>query len=110
MRRLKFAELQPEHQREILSHLKRGEAESTVWELVPKFPVNEAAAFAWDMSVVVSERRVRDVVLGLASGNKLRPILMDSTNEDAPWIEGIHRSVAAERLKRKTMPALVRVL
>ena len=108
MRRFyKFSELGAEHQGEVVGHLGRKAAASTRWELVRDFPIENAVALASDLSVMVSDHRVRSVVLGLEAGGKFRPILVDEIGD--PWIEGIHRSFAAEELGYGSVPALVRV-
>jgi hypothetical protein len=106
----KFADLEREHQWEVAGQLGRRLAARTVWELHPRFPTEGAAAIAWDASVTVSERRVREVKLALEAGGSLRPILIDALDENRePWIEGIHRSIAASELGLETIPALLRV-
>jgi|SRR5271154_1094861 len=105
----KFSEMSEEHRWEIAKNLGEATAKKTRWEFSPKFPTEEAVAIADDVYVMISERRVKDVVLGLEAGYEFRPILIDTLDERGPWMEGIHRSTAAVELGRKTVPAFVRV-
>lgn len=105
----KFSEMDSEHKEEIVSQLGRNAAQKTQWEFHKKFPTEAAAALASDVSVMISDRRVRDVVMGLEAGGEFRPILIDDLGEDGPWMEGIHRSIAAEELGLKFLPAFVRI-
>lgn len=107
----RFSELDPEHQREVLWHLDRKLATKTVWEFVPKFPAEEAAGFAWDISVMVHDSHVEAVKRAIKDEGILRPILIDNLeeNDDKWWMEGIHRSIAANEIGLKTVPVLLRV-
>jgi len=105
----KFSEMSRDHKREIVSHLGRKAAPKTSWEYVPKFPTEAASALANDVAIIVSDRRVAAVVSGLKAGGTFRPILIDELNEGNEWVEGIHRSIAAEELRLKTVPVFVRI-
>lgn len=91
-----------------MGHVGRKAAVGTKWEFIKAFPTENAVALASDLSVMVSDWRVRMVVLGLEAGGEFRPILIDEI-ASIPWIEGIHRSFAAEDLDYTSVPALVRV-
>lgn len=106
----RFSDLDREHQIEVIGNLGRPAAEKTVWKLVPDFPVNLAAAMAWDTSVVIFDQRVESVARKIEhAGKVLRPILIDDLYEDSPWMEGRHRSIASEKMGLETIPALVRI-
>jgi len=106
----RFAELGREHQVEIVGNLGRKVAQNTVWELVPDFSVDSAAALAWDTSIQIFDEDVEDLVEGIKRQGKVtRPILIDELDEDAPWMEGRHRAIASEELGLKTIPALYRI-
>lgn len=106
----RFSDLDREHQIEVIGNLGRPAAKKTVWKLVPDFPVEAATAMAWDTSVMIFDNRVESTVRKIEQAGKvLRPILIDDLDEDAPWMEGRHRSVASEELGLKTIPALVRI-
>lgn len=106
----KFSEMSSEHQWEITKNLGTAAAKKTRWAFYPKFPTEEAAVMADEVYVMISDRRVRDVVLGLEAGGEFRPILMDGLGEDVNefWMEGIHRTTAAVELGLKTVPAFIR--
>lgn len=104
-----FKELAREHQLEVIGHLGKKAARTTVWRLEKEYPTYAAAAFAWDTAIMVHDSRVDAVASGLKAGGDLRPILIDDLVEGDGWIEGIHRSIASGQLGRKTMPVLLRV-
>jgi hypothetical protein len=105
----RFSDLDREHQVEVIGNLGT-RARKTVWELVPDFPVDLAAAMAWDTSVLIFDDHVESVVRKIEQAGKvLRPILIDDLDEDYAWMEGRHRSIASENMGLKTIPALVRV-
>lgn len=94
----------------MVGNLGREVAEKTVWQLVPDYPIDQAAALAWDTSVTIFDADVHSVASRIEhAGKVLRPILIDDLDEDHPWMEGRHRSIASEELGLKTIPALVRV-
>jgi hypothetical protein len=107
----KFSELSKEHQIEVIGNIGLAvAAEKTVWELVPDYPVDLAAGMAWDTSVMIFDDRVESTADKIRrAGKVLRPILIDDLDEDSPWMEGRHRSIASEKLGLKTIPALVRI-
>jgi len=104
----KFSELPTEHQHEIVGHL-GGSAVKTAWKFERKFPTEEAVQVAWDSCVMISDSRVRNVMMGLEAGGTLRPMLMDTLDEDNVWMEGHHRAFAASNLGYKTVPVFLRV-
>ena len=104
-----FKDLAREHQLEVIGHLGKKAARTTVWRLEEHYPVDSAAAFAWDTAILVHDSRVDSVARALKTGGDVRPILIDDLVEGEGWIEGIHRSIAAEKLGRKTVPVLLRV-
>jgi len=104
-----FRDLDLEHQWEVLWHLDKKAAKTTVWRLEERYPTETAAAFAWDMSIAVHDSRVDNVANVLEAGGAMRPILIDDLVEGEGWIEGIHRSIAAQKLGWKTVPVLLRV-
>ncbi len=110
-KRYRFSDLGQEHQIEVIGNVGiRSVAEETVWELVPDYPVDLAAGMAWDTSILIFDGRVESVVRKIEQDGKvLRPILIDAIDEDSPWMEGRHRSIASEKLGLKTIPALVRI-
>lgn len=109
-RDLLFLDLDREHQREVIGNLGREVAERTVWELVPDYPVDQAAAWAWDTSITIFDRDIESVMDGIKrAGKVLRPILIDDLDEEGVWMEGRHRAIASEELGLKTIPALVRI-
>lgn len=109
-KKYRFADLGKEHQFEIIGNLGREVAKKTVWDLVQDYPVDLAAAMAWDSSIVISDARVQSTVEKIKhTGKVLRPILIDDLDEDSRWMEGRHRSMASEELGFKTIPALVRI-
>jgi hypothetical protein len=105
----KFSEMSRDHKREIVGQLGRKAAPKTSWEFVQKFPTEAASALANDVAIIISDRRVRAVVLGLKAGNALQPILIDDLSEGNEWVEGIHRSIAAQELGMKFVPVFVRI-
>ena len=110
-KRYRFSELGQEHQIEVIGNIGiRSSAEETVWELVPDYPVDLATAMAWYTSILIFDGRVESVVDRIRQAGKvLRPILIDDLDEDSPWMEGRHRSIASEKLGLSTIPALVRI-
>jgi len=105
----RFAELSREHQGEIVGNLGRQIAQSTVWGLVD-YPVDAAAALADGTSIQIFDDDVEAVKSAIQhEGRITRPILIDETDEHGAWMEGRHRSFAAQELRMKTIPALVRV-
>lgn len=107
---LRFSELDKEYQNEIVGNLGREVAQKTIWKLVPDFPVDEAAALAWDTSITIFDRDVESLALQIEyQGKVTRPILIDTLDEEDIWMEGRHRSIASEKLGLKTIPALYRV-
>lgn len=110
MKRIRFSDLDREHQIEVIGNLGRKAAGKTAWNLVPDFPVDLATAMAWDTSVVIFDMRVQSTVRAIEhEGKVLRPILVDDLDADAVWMEGRHRAIASEALGLKTIPALVRI-
>lgn len=107
----RFSDLSQEHQNEVVGHLGRAAARKTLWRFEPRLSVDQAAAIAWDVSVIVHDSRVENVMAALKAGGKIRPILIDDLDEDlnTSWMEGIHRSLAAKELGFKAIPAFVRV-
>ena len=108
-----FSELDQEHQRAVVANLGRGAAKKTVWRLMSDFPVDQAAAIAWDTSLVIHDRDVESEVAQIEIlGEVRRPVLIDQLHaldvEDI-WMEGKHRAIASEKLGLKTIPALVRI-
>lgn len=110
-KRYRFSDLDREHQIEVVGNLgTRAIAEKTVWELVLDYPVDMAAAMAWDTSITIFDDRLESAVRAIEhAGRVLRPILIDDLDEGYVWMEGRHRSIASEKLGLKTIPALVRV-
>lgn len=104
-----FHDLPREHQLEVVGQMGKKNARTTVWRLEKEYPTDAAAAFAWDMSVMVYDSRVDAVVAGLEAGGDFRPILIDDLVDGDGWIEGIHRAIAAQKMGRKTVPVLLRV-
>lgn len=105
-----FSELDKEHQIEIVGNLGRKVAEQTVWQLIPDFPVDQAAATAWDTSITIFDSDVESVMSQIEhQGKVIRPILIDDLDEESVWMEGRHRSIASEELGLKTIPALYRI-
>lgn len=106
----RFSELNREHQGEIIGNLGRKVAQKTVWELVPDYPVDAAAALADATAIQIFDDDVESLIEGIKhQGKVIRPILIDELDEDAPWMEGRHRSFASQEMGLKTIPALVRV-
>jgi hypothetical protein len=108
-----FSELGKQHQNEIVGNLGREVAEKTVWELVPDYPVDEAAAWAWDTAIMIHDDDVESLMGRIKRQGVLRPILIDTLHADEEgegvWMEGRHRSIASEQLGLKTIPALYRI-
>jgi hypothetical protein len=109
VRTYKFREMDKLHQQEIVWNLGERLAKETAWKFVRKYPVQEAVALTDDVGVLLSDRRVMDVVSGLQAGGKFRPVLIDEIDEKGSWMEGMHRSIAAEELGMDFLPAFVRV-
>jgi hypothetical protein len=106
----KFSELSREHQGEIVGNLGRKVAQGTVWELVPDFPVDNAAALADDTAIQIFDDDVESLIEGIKHQGKVtRPILIDELDEERPWMEGRHRSIASQQMGLKTIPALYRI-
>jgi hypothetical protein len=106
----RFSELGREHQAEIAGNLGLKTAKETVWKLVPDFPVDQAAALAWDTSIQIFDDDVDSVARQIEREGKVtRPILIDDLSEEHTWMEGRHRSIASEKLGLKTIPALYRI-
>lgn len=85
-------------------------AQSTVWEFISDYPVDLAAGYAWDNSVVIFDADVRSMAIKIeAEGKAITPILIDDTDEEDVWIEGRLRAIAYEKLGLETIPALVRI-
>lgn len=109
-RNYSFSQLDREHQHEIIGNLGRKVAEQTVWRLIPDFPVDQAAAMAWDTSITIFDADVESIKDQIKhKGKVLRPILIDDLDEEHVWMEGRHRSIASEELGLKTIPALYRI-
>lgn len=106
----RFSELDREHQAEVIGNLGREEARKTVWEFVPEFPTDQAAALAWDTSIQIFDDDVASVKRQIEHQGKVtRPILVDDLDKDGPWMEGKHRAIASAELRLRTIPALVRI-
>lgn len=106
----RFSELSREHQGEIVGNLGRKVAQKTVWQLVPDFPVDQAAALAADTSIQIFDDDVESLVRQIKhQGQVTRPILIDELDEEGAWMEGRHRSFASQEMSLKTIPALYRV-
>lgn len=107
----RFSELDHQHQVEVIGNLGRKVAETTVWKYVPDFSVDHAAALADDTSIQIFDADIKSLVEGIGrEGKVIRPILIDESDEDAPWMEGRHRSLASQEMGLKTIPALVRIV
>jgi len=105
-----FAELDREHQGEIVGNLGRKVAQQTVWKFVPDFPVDAAAALADDTAIQIFDHDIESIVEAIKhQGGVKRPILIDELDEDESWMEGRHRSLASQEMGLKTIPALYRV-
>ena len=100
----KFGDLDLDTQFDILIHMSMDEAVRTTWELNEKFRLEGALAYAHE-----PDRRKARILAGLIKKSKvIRPIVVDFLADD-PWVEGWHRSVAADILRMSTLPAFVRV-
>lgn len=106
----RFAELNREHQGEIVGNLGRKVAQGTVWKLVPDFPVDHAAALADVTAIQIFDDDIESLIEGIKHQGKVtRPILIDELDEEGAWMEGKHRSLASQQMGLKTIPALYRV-
>jgi hypothetical protein len=107
---LKFSELSREHQVEIVGNLGPEVAQRTLWRLIPDFPVDHAAALAWDTSVMIFDADIESIMEQIErKGGVHRPILIDDLDEEDQWMEGRHRSIASQKMGLKTIPALYRL-
>lgn len=106
----RFSELSREHQGEIVGNLGRKVSRSTVWQLVPDFPVDHAAALADDTGIQIFDDDIESLIERIKHQGKVtRPILIDELDEEAPWMEGRHRSLASQEMGLKTIPTLYRI-
>jgi hypothetical protein len=106
----KFLELDREHQGEIVGNLGRKVAKDTVWELIPDYPVDAAAALADATAIQIFDDDIESIIEGIKHQGKVtRPILIDELDEEASWMEGRHRSLASQEMGLETIPALVRI-
>lgn len=106
-----FSDLDREHQVEVAGNLGRTVAEKTAWQLVSDYPVDQAAAMAWDTSVVIYDSRIESLARQIEDAGKvLRPIMIDDLDAGSSWMEGRHRAIASEKLGLKTIPVLLRIL
>lgn len=106
----RFSDLSREHQGEIVGNLGHKVAQQTVWKMVPHFPVDQAAALAWDTSIQIFDHDVESLVRQIEHQGKVtRPILIDDLDEEGAWMEGRHRSIASQEMGLKTIPALYRI-
>jgi hypothetical protein len=106
-----FSELDREHQGEIVGNMGRKLALLTSWKFVPDYPVDAAAALADDTAIQIFDHDIESIIDAIKhQGGVKRPILIDELNEDeSPWMEGRHRSLASQEMGLKTIPALVRI-
>jgi hypothetical protein len=106
----KFAQLSKEHQGEIVGNLGRKVAQGTVWKLIPDFSVDHAAALADVTSIQIFDEDIKSMISAIKHQGKVtRPILIDELNEECPWIEGRHRSLASQEMGLKKILTLYRV-
>jgi hypothetical protein len=106
----RFSDLGREHQIEVIGNLGRKVAKGTVWELIPDFPVDQAAALAWDTGIQIFDDDVESLIEAIKHhGNVIRPILIDDLDDDNQWMEGRHRAISSQEMGLKRIPALYRV-
>lgn len=109
-----FSELGREHQREVEENLDKQTARTTRWVFDPEFPTEHVVVLAIDTKHPTTVRRENVLSVSLAiieRGGVIRPILVDDRDRNGGWwwMEGRHRSLAAEMLGMKTVPVLRRV-